>query len=68
MYVFIGNAVTIMNILLGCNTMQSGKSPLMFQRNILPPSSGLKSKLSKKPARSRQQAEPPTTVFCLLLA
>jgi hypothetical protein len=34
--------------LLECNAMQYGKSQLILQTNILPPSSGLKRKLSKK--------------------
>jgi hypothetical protein len=33
--------------LLGYEVMQSGRSLLTFQRNILSPSSGLKSKLNK---------------------
>jgi hypothetical protein len=37
--------------LVGCNAMQFGDNP-MFQRNILPPPSGLKSKISKKPAEA----------------
>jgi hypothetical protein len=36
--------------LLGYNAVQSGESQLMLWRKILPPSSGSKSKLSKKPA------------------
>jgi hypothetical protein len=40
---------------LGCNAVQSGTSPPMFRRNTLPPFSG--SKLVKKPARNRRQAE-----------
>jgi hypothetical protein len=32
--------------LLGCDTVQSGESPLMLQENVLSPSSGLKSKQS----------------------
>jgi hypothetical protein len=41
--------------LAGFNAMQSGDNP-MFQKNILPPSSGLKSKISKQPAQKRVQA------------
>jgi hypothetical protein len=34
----------------GYKTLQSSESQLMLLRNISPPSSGLKSRLSKKPA------------------
>jgi hypothetical protein len=37
--------------LLGCNAMKCGDNHT-FQRNILPPSSGVKSKPSKKPAEA----------------
>jgi hypothetical protein len=40
-------AVTVKSNLLGCGTLQTSRSLLMFQRNIIPPSSGLKSKPSK---------------------
>jgi hypothetical protein len=43
--------------LLGQNAAQSETSPLTFRRNVLPPASGLKSELSKKLARSMQQAD-----------
>jgi hypothetical protein len=39
--------------LLGWDVMQFGRSPPMFHRNVLPPSSGVESKPSKKPARSK---------------
>jgi hypothetical protein len=42
--------------LLGCNAVYSGRSPPMFQSNVLRPSSESKSKRSKKPARSRLTA------------
>jgi hypothetical protein len=35
--------------LLGYNALHSTESQLTFQRNMLPPSSGSKNKLSKKP-------------------
>jgi hypothetical protein len=38
--------------------MQAVKSQPTFQRNMSPPSSGLKSMPGKKPPRSRQQAKP----------
>jgi hypothetical protein len=34
--------------LLGCDAMKSSTSSPLFQRNVLPPSSGLKSKPSEK--------------------
>jgi hypothetical protein len=37
--------------LLGCNALKCGDNQT-FQRNILPPSAGLKSKPSKKPAET----------------
>jgi hypothetical protein len=44
--------------LLGYNALQSSRSSPMAQRNILPASSRLQSKLSKKLPRSRLQADP----------
>jgi hypothetical protein len=41
---------------LGYNALQSGESQLSFQRNILPPSSGEKSKHKRK-AQSRHQTQ-----------
>jgi hypothetical protein len=43
--------------LLGCNTISFGERQLMFRRIISSPSSGSKSKASKKPAGRNQQAE-----------
>jgi hypothetical protein len=40
-----------------CNVIQSIESQLTYQRNMLPPSSELRSKPSKKLARSRHQAK-----------
>jgi hypothetical protein len=35
---------------LGCDTVRSGRSSRTFRRNLLPPSSGLKSKPNKQKA------------------
>jgi hypothetical protein len=42
---------------LVCNAVQSGTSSLTSRTNVLPPSSGSKSKSSKKPAERRRQTE-----------
>jgi hypothetical protein len=47
-----------LNSFLGCNALQFGKNPPMFQRNVLPPSSVSKNESSKKPA----------VACCLLIA
>jgi hypothetical protein len=41
---------------LGCDAMYSGRSVPMFRRNVMPPASGSKSLISKKTARSKQDA------------
>jgi hypothetical protein len=40
--------------LVGCNKVDSGRSPPTFQRNISPSFSGLKNVPSEKTARNRQ--------------
>jgi hypothetical protein len=47
--------------LLRCYTVQSSRG-LMFWKNILPPSSGMKSMLSKQPARSTARLANPSTL------
>jgi hypothetical protein len=49
----------------GYNAVQYVDSQLMFRRNMSPPSSGSKNKLSMKPARSRQQV-PVLPASCFL--
>jgi hypothetical protein len=44
--------------IFGRNAGMSGRSPLVSRRNVLPPSSGPKSKLSKKPAKRRRHTSP----------
>jgi hypothetical protein len=55
------DAVGLFNVYLKstvfCNAMQSGRSPLTFRRDMLPPSLEPKNKPSKKSARIRRQAE-----------
>jgi hypothetical protein len=41
--------VTENYFLLGCDVMQSDRSLLMFQRNVMPPSSGYKNDSSLPP-------------------
>jgi hypothetical protein len=40
-----------------CNAVKFGETPLRFRRNVLSPSSGLKSKPNKTSVRSRYQRE-----------
>jgi hypothetical protein len=42
---------------MACNVIQSDISSPMLQRNMLSPSSRSKNKSSKKPSRSKEQAE-----------
>jgi hypothetical protein len=42
--------------ILGCDIMQSGKGLPMFRRNILPPFSGSKSRLSKQAANTQHSS------------
>jgi hypothetical protein len=41
--------------IMGCDVIKSGRSSLMFHRGMPPPSSGLKSKPSKKRVGNRTQ-------------